>query len=229
MATEVKRFYKDVDVAVDAKVRWWCMLVARAYVTSEWQGGYTVLLDRRQLKTPKGTLLSLPSDTLAELVAYEWYVEVVCPSSLYVCCSKDKPFVWLQGGARKGHFPRNDAHHAHLQHGARQPHGAHTRTARRGTHAVLCHRYGSLWRECVLHLLFNFTNVPLSQLRYRVPFPERLVERMDAEWNPVIEWFEAKFGGHKVKINSKKNIYIFFGFFCSTSDHFSSSFFFRSQ
>jgi ATP synthase F1 complex assembly factor 2 len=37
-------------------------------------------------------------------------------------------------------------------------------------------------------------------LRFRVPYPERLVQRLSSEWDPVIAWFSAQLGGHAVPV-----------------------------
>lgn len=52
-----KRFYKDVTVASDAA------------------GGFAVLLDGRPVKTPARNALSVPSETLAALIAAEWQAQ----------------------------------------------------------------------------------------------------------------------------------------------------------
>ena len=44
----------------------------RAVTVAPADGGYTVLLDARRLRTPQATLMRLPTAALADQVAEEW-------------------------------------------------------------------------------------------------------------------------------------------------------------
>lgn len=115
------------------------------------QRGYTVLLDGRQLKTPNGQPLVVPSETLAELLAYEWDTqeEILARESMHLTS--------LCNTAVDNPRDRSDA----------------TKAA---------------------ELMEYFST---DTLRFRVPYPTRVVKQMESSWDPLVSWFED-FIGHPV-------------------------------